>query len=109
MIKEVSTGSARIGFEPVSVSKTAAAIEPGKLAKLSAELSVLIGRGGTVGGVALTTLAGSDPLSAVGERSSLEREYLRKWLPPVAMRFGLSLAFVLSVLLGGLLLSLAVA
>lgn len=92
VMKDVSVGSGGIvGAEPESVSasesKMAEAIEPGSLDRLSEELSVFNGRGGTTGGCCLNGLA-SGPLSAVGESCSLDREYLRKWLPPVAMREG---------------------
>ena len=59
---------------------------PGNLNRLSAELSVFIGRGGTLGG---DSLKGLDSVvgAAEGESCSLDREYLRK-CPPVLMRLG---------------------
>lgn len=102
-MNEVSTSLAGMaGAEPVSESIMTEAIEPGSLDKLSEELSAFNGLGGTTGGGSLKGLCGSDPLSAVGESCSFEREYLRKWLPPVARRFGAGLVTTL----GGALLCL---
>ena len=79
-----------------SVSHITEASDPGNPARLSAELSVFIGRGGTIGGASLN---GSDSAcaAAVGESCSLEREYLRKWPPPVVERPGAKLALALAV------------
>lgn len=107
-MKEVSIGSEEMtGVDPVSASISTEASEPGSLDRLSEELSVFIGRGGTIGGGCLNRFGGTDPGSADGESCSLEREYLRKWLPPVAMRFGFSLVPSLLLLLGLVSLSFA--
>lgn len=92
MVEEVSAARSGIaGTEPISESSMTEAIEPGSLDKLSEELSLFKGRGGTTGGGCLNGLCGSDPVSTVGESCSFEREYLRKWLPRVVIRFGVRL------------------
>lgn len=94
-MKDVSVGlGGTAGAEPVSESNMSEAIEPGNLEMLSDEPSGLRGRGGTIGGGSLNGLD-SGAVSAVGESCSLEREYLRKWFPPEAMRLGANLEGVL--------------
>lgn len=77
------------GDEPVSTSSITEAIDPGKSAKLSAELSFFIGRGGTSGTEVSLKGFVSASSATVGESCSLDREYLRKWRP-VSRRPGAS-------------------